>query len=235
MNGDFHIRLLTRHDIPTGLRLSGQNGWNQLEADWARFLAMQPDGCFATERAREIGHFVTFGLVGLLTEWFLMAPPLAPCRMLGQVPWPVVLGFQMGMCSFWTTVTTAPRMFLNPEENHQRMRKRILRFYIPFFAVVYLVVFSIPDRSRLGPAVGHPPCRRGSARARRRRCGAGGHGHAGERRLLRADEYADVRSLKLRLLGKHRSGSQRSRSADSPRRSSGARSGSWCSRWSRSA
>jgi GNAT superfamily N-acetyltransferase len=45
----FHIRLMTEDDVPEGLRLSGQNGWNQLAADWQRFLAMQPDGCFLAE------------------------------------------------------------------------------------------------------------------------------------------------------------------------------------------
>ena len=37
---------MTIGDVPLGLRLVRQAGWNQLEADWRRFLAMQPDGCF---------------------------------------------------------------------------------------------------------------------------------------------------------------------------------------------
>ncbi|MEN6336373.1 MAG: GNAT family N-acetyltransferase [Phycisphaerales bacterium] len=40
---------MTITDIPLGLRLTRQAGWNQLEADWLRFLAMQPDGCFVGE------------------------------------------------------------------------------------------------------------------------------------------------------------------------------------------
>jgi GNAT superfamily N-acetyltransferase len=43
------IRLMTATDIPLGLRLARQTGWNQIEADWRRFLAMQPDGCFVGE------------------------------------------------------------------------------------------------------------------------------------------------------------------------------------------
>jgi GNAT superfamily N-acetyltransferase len=36
-------------DVAFGMRLKRQAGWNQLEADWLRFLAMQPDGCFVAE------------------------------------------------------------------------------------------------------------------------------------------------------------------------------------------
>jgi GNAT superfamily N-acetyltransferase len=38
------LRPLTVADIPLGLRLKGQAGWNQTEADWRRFLALEPDG-----------------------------------------------------------------------------------------------------------------------------------------------------------------------------------------------
>ena len=37
---------MTVADIPLGLRLARQAGWNQIESDWRRFLALQPDGCF---------------------------------------------------------------------------------------------------------------------------------------------------------------------------------------------
>src|SRR5687767_2893594 len=43
------IRTLTPADLPVAMRLSSQAGWNQIEADWRRFLAMQPDGCFVGE------------------------------------------------------------------------------------------------------------------------------------------------------------------------------------------
>lgn len=117
------------------------------------------DLCFKSERSREIAHFVAFGGIGLLTEWFLMAPHLAPWAMIGKSSLPfiltvlLVLGFQMGMCAFWTTVTTAPRLFLNPDENHRRTRKRVLRFYIPFFVATYIIVFAIPHESRTGPTI----------------------------------------------------------------------------------
>jgi GNAT superfamily N-acetyltransferase len=36
-------------DLPLGLRLSRRAGWNQVEADWARLLDLQPGGCFVAE------------------------------------------------------------------------------------------------------------------------------------------------------------------------------------------
>lgn len=40
---------MTVVDIPLGLKLARQAGWNQIEPDWRRFLTMQPDGCFVGE------------------------------------------------------------------------------------------------------------------------------------------------------------------------------------------
>src|SRR5690242_17875638 len=40
---------MTSADVPLGLRLREQAGWNQTEADWRRFLALEPDGCFVAE------------------------------------------------------------------------------------------------------------------------------------------------------------------------------------------
>jgi len=36
-------------DLPLGLRLSRQAGWNQIEADWRRFQYLGADGCFVAE------------------------------------------------------------------------------------------------------------------------------------------------------------------------------------------
>jgi len=43
------IRQMTTNDLPLGLRLSRQAGWNQTKADWLRFIDMQPGGCFVAE------------------------------------------------------------------------------------------------------------------------------------------------------------------------------------------
>jgi predicted N-acetyltransferase YhbS len=45
-----HLRPMTAADLPLGLHLSRQAGWNQIEADWRRTLDLQPDGCFVAER-----------------------------------------------------------------------------------------------------------------------------------------------------------------------------------------
>jgi GNAT superfamily N-acetyltransferase len=44
-----HIRRMTPADIDLGMRLKAQAGWNQTEADWRRYLRLQPDGCFIVE------------------------------------------------------------------------------------------------------------------------------------------------------------------------------------------
>lgn len=43
------IRPMTVADLPRGLALSRQAGWNQTESDWRRFLDLEPDGCFVAE------------------------------------------------------------------------------------------------------------------------------------------------------------------------------------------
>ncbi len=43
------IRRMTIDDLPLGLRLARQAGWNQMESDWRRFLSMEPEGCFVAE------------------------------------------------------------------------------------------------------------------------------------------------------------------------------------------
>jgi GNAT superfamily N-acetyltransferase len=43
------IRSMVEADLPLGLKLSRQAGWNQVESDWRRFLSMQPDGCFVAQ------------------------------------------------------------------------------------------------------------------------------------------------------------------------------------------
>jgi ribosomal protein S18 acetylase RimI-like enzyme len=62
-----NIRLMTPNDLGLGLRLSAQAGWNQTEADWRRFLRLEPEGClvalWAEEPVAATAAFV-FGSVG---------------------------------------------------------------------------------------------------------------------------------------------------------------------------
>ena len=43
------IRPMTSADIPMGMTLNQQAGWNQTRADWCRFLALEPGGCYVGE------------------------------------------------------------------------------------------------------------------------------------------------------------------------------------------
>src|SRR5712692_610622 len=40
---------MTTADIPFGMRLKDQERWNQTEADWQRYLDLEPNGCFLAE------------------------------------------------------------------------------------------------------------------------------------------------------------------------------------------
>ncbi len=44
------IRTMTPADVPAGMRLKQQANWNQIPADWTRFLQTNPEGCFLAER-----------------------------------------------------------------------------------------------------------------------------------------------------------------------------------------
>src|SRR6266403_1202815 len=48
------IRVMTKQDIPAGLRLNTLSGWNQTSADWDRFLASSPQGCFVMEDGMKV-------------------------------------------------------------------------------------------------------------------------------------------------------------------------------------
>jgi predicted N-acetyltransferase YhbS len=55
-----HIRTMSALDVPLGMALKSQAGWNQTEADWQRFLELEPEGCFVAEfDGRPVGTTVT--------------------------------------------------------------------------------------------------------------------------------------------------------------------------------
>jgi predicted N-acetyltransferase YhbS len=54
------LRPMTAADIPLGMRLKQQAGWNQIEADWRRFLDLAEGGAFVAELdGRGVGTTVT--------------------------------------------------------------------------------------------------------------------------------------------------------------------------------
>jgi ribosomal protein S18 acetylase RimI-like enzyme len=67
---------MTLNDLDPAMRLKDQAGWNQTEADWRRFLEMEPTGCFAADwDGRFVGTTVTcvFGPVAWIAM-VLVAP-----------------------------------------------------------------------------------------------------------------------------------------------------------------
>src|SRR5262249_43209618 len=100
-----------------------------------RFL----DRLAPSSRARGLIHLLASGGLGLLLEWTLMG--LSPWSNPAANPM-LMLGFQLGMFAFWATVATAPRAFLDPSGPGRDARRRILRFYVPYFAMVYVVGLS---------------------------------------------------------------------------------------------
>lgn len=53
------LRDMATSDIPSGLRLCRASGWNQLEHDWAAFLAFSPGGCRVAEKNGQVVGTVT--------------------------------------------------------------------------------------------------------------------------------------------------------------------------------
>ncbi|WP_345320576.1 GNAT family N-acetyltransferase [Novipirellula rosea] len=66
------IRTLTGHDIPFALALCRKAGWNQLQADWLRLFAYEPDGCFVAELDGQIVGTVTTTRYGTDLAWIGM-------------------------------------------------------------------------------------------------------------------------------------------------------------------
>jgi GNAT superfamily N-acetyltransferase len=61
---------MTAADVLLGMRLKEQNGWNQLEMDWHRLLALEPEGCFVAEwHGKPVGTVCTtvFDAVGWIS------------------------------------------------------------------------------------------------------------------------------------------------------------------------
>jgi GNAT superfamily N-acetyltransferase len=70
------IRAFTVADIPFGMELKQQAGWNQLESDWQRYLALEPTGCYLAEwDGRPVGTVTTcvFGRVAWIAMMLVEA------------------------------------------------------------------------------------------------------------------------------------------------------------------
>ena len=83
MSSAITIRAFTQSDVPFGMELKRLAGWNQLEADWRRFLALQPDGCFVAEAGSVPAGTATTTQYGLRLGWVGMVLVLPQMRRRG--------------------------------------------------------------------------------------------------------------------------------------------------------
>ncbi len=71
------IRLMTQADIAGAMRLKEAVGWSQTPEDWARLLALEPEGCFVDERNGVVAGTTTAVCYGSDLAWLgmvLVAP-----------------------------------------------------------------------------------------------------------------------------------------------------------------
>lgn len=101
--------------------------------------------------AQDLFHFFAYGLAGLMIEWFLI----------GLSPWSdpaanplVMFVFQLGMFSFWATVGFVPHLFTEAGEPGRRAGRAILKFYVPYFVVAYLIAFLVPREMKFITIIG---------------------------------------------------------------------------------
>jgi hypothetical protein len=104
-----------------------------------------------TRSMQELTHYLTYGVLGLMIEWFLIG--LAPWSDPSANPL-VMFVFQLGMFSFWATVGFAPRLFTNTDELSGKTRRTILKFYIPYFVAAYVIAFLVPQNGKFLAIIG---------------------------------------------------------------------------------
>lgn len=104
-----------------------------------------------TQTMQELIHFFTYGILGLLIEWFVIG--LSPWSNPAANPL-LMLIFQLGMFSFWATVGFAPRLFTNTDELSRKIRAALLKFYVPYFVVVYVIGFLVPQALKFVTIIG---------------------------------------------------------------------------------
>ena len=99
---------------------------------------------------RDPMHFLTYATIGLLIEWFAIG--LSPWSNPDANPLLMTL-FQLGMFSFWGTIAFAPRLFIRSDSLSVRTRRTVLRFYLPYFFVVYVTALTVPEQLRFAATI----------------------------------------------------------------------------------
>ena len=84
------VRVMVEADIPAGMRLKHAAGWSQTYADWQRFLALQPRGCFVAVKGSQVVGTVTtclFDVGGTTRIREDVSRCILPGSSLGPVGW----------------------------------------------------------------------------------------------------------------------------------------------------
>lgn len=106
-------------------------------------------GWFLSKRLSEAGasliYYLSSGSIGLLAEWFLMG--LSPWKD-PNAPFLLMLGFQLGMFSFWGSVAFAPRLLLDRRETVSRVRRSYANSLLFGMAAIYGVTFAVPGKAQ---------------------------------------------------------------------------------------
>ena len=99
---------------------------------------------FWRKETADIVHFSAYGVTGLMIEWFLIG--LSPWSNPEAHPGAMFI-FQVGMFSYWATVSFVPRLFTDERKNNE-IKKTMLKFYFSYFVIVYIIAFLLPVYAR---------------------------------------------------------------------------------------
>ena len=71
------MRVMTEADVDFGMKLKNITRWNQVPADWKRFIALEPEGCFVAVLDGEDVGTVTTTTYGSRLAWIgmVLVPP----------------------------------------------------------------------------------------------------------------------------------------------------------------
>ena len=71
------MRVMTEADVAFGMKLKNIAKWNQIPADWKRFVALEPEGCFVAVLDGEDVGTVTTTTYGTKLAWIgmVLVPP----------------------------------------------------------------------------------------------------------------------------------------------------------------
>jgi GNAT superfamily N-acetyltransferase len=68
----FSVNLMTQADLPSADELRRLEGWNQRPQDWARLLALEPQGCFVAKAGADVIGSVTTTIYARELAWIGM-------------------------------------------------------------------------------------------------------------------------------------------------------------------